>query len=108
MFAETLRVLQLQKHAGAYWCLYLFQALLERVSFGGCHSGIVEIESARDLSMGLNPVAFSRAVCLFAFGCVLTYLPDSVPELTGSCRTLVSLYFIVTVLLRTVGSLDAA
>ena len=76
--------------------------------FGCCHSGVVEIESARDLSMCLNPVAFSSAVCLFAFGCVLQYLPDSVLELTGSCRTLVSLYFIMTVLLHTVGSLEAA
>lgn len=76
--------------------------------FGCCHSGIVEIESARDLSMCLNPVAFSRAVCLFAFGCVLEYLPDSVLELTGSCRILVSLYFIMTALLHTVGFSEAA
>lgn len=91
-------------------CLLMLVSLLGltgKGGFGCFHSGIVEIESARDLSMCLNPVAFSRAVCLFAFGCVLEYLPDSVLELAGSCRTL-SLVFIMTVLLHTVGSSEAA
>lgn len=76
--------------------------------FGWCHSGTVEIESAKDLSVCLNQAAVRRAVCLFAFGCTLEYLPDSVLELTGSCRTPVSLYFIMSVLLHTAGSLEAA
>lgn len=79
--AETLHVLRLQKHADAYWFLYLFQTLLEKAGFGSCHSGNVEIEAARDLTMCFKYVAFSGACCLFAFGCVLEYLPDAVLEL---------------------------